>query len=446
MSIRNMLHSLRGQLALVFGAVFGLVTLLAGGYQYRQVGQVLHQGDDQRLRARAIALLDRVALDPLPTLPLPSAGERLRVVMEAPGQAARELFHSPGYEGVGTPASPAPGWRVAEVRTELLDTNGQSNQVHLWLAHSAAPLAADLGRVRQGLVLALVGSLGLAAVLAWALGGRALRPLRRISQQARHVGAAPGEERLTVPATGDEVQKLAQTLNQMLDRLAAGAKLQDNFLAAAAHELRTPLAVVQAGLGVVQHAPDFPAHLLPVLATQLEEMQRLGRLVDDFLLVSRLRVDTLPLARRPVALDELALAAADRLLPRFRTAGRPLELAVEEQATDFLVLGDADKLTTVLLNLLENALRHAPPGSAVQLRVGREATTNWPYAEVTNPLRQSLGDLGRLTAAHYQADIFSEGTGLGLWLSNRIAEMHGAPLTLREADLAFSARLRLPPN
>ena len=162
-------------------------------------------------------------------------------------------------------------------------------------------------------------------------------------------------------------------------------------------------------------------------------MRRLGRLVNDFLLVSRLRADTLPLVRRPVALDELALAAADLLLPRFRAAGRPLQLEVEEQATDFLVSGDADKLTTVLLNLLENALRHAPPGSTVQLHMGREATTGWSCAELTNLLRQSLGDLSRLTAAHYQADVLSEGAGLGLWIRNRVAELHGAPLALREA-------------
>jgi len=439
--MKNVLRSLRGQLALAFAAVFGLVTLLAGGYQYRQVGRVLHQGDDERLRARATTLLDRVVLDPLPTVALPGQGERLRVVVETTGQPARELFHSPGFANAVPPA----GWRVAEVSASLADASGQRHPVRLWLAHSAAPLAADLGRVRRGLWLALAGSLALAAALAWVLGGRVLRPLRRISQQAQRIGAAPGEERLPVPATGDEVQELALTLNRMLDRLAAGNKLQDNFLAAAAHELRTPLAVVQAGLGVVQQAPDLPAHLCPVLATQLEEMQRLSRLVDDFLLVSRLRADTLPLARRPVALDELALGVADRLLPRFRAAGRPLHLAVDEQVADFTVSADADKLTTVLLNLLENALRHAPPSAAVHLTVGREPATGWPYAEVSNPLRQSLGDLSRLTTAHYQADVLSEGAGLGLWISNRIAELHGAPLALREAENQFSARLRLPP-
>lgn len=241
------------------------------------------------------------------------------------------------------------------------------------------------------------------------------------------------------------MQELAHALNQMLDRLQAGAQLQDNFLAAAAHELRTPLAVVQAGLAVTRQAPDLPIHLRPPLDIQAEEIQRLSRLVDDFLLVSRLRADALPLQLRPVPLDELVLGVADRLLPRFRAAGRPLHLAMDEQVADYTVAGDADKLTTVLLNLLENALRHAPPGTEVQLRLGREPATGWLFAEVANPVQQSLGDLSRLTTAYYQAAVLSEGAGLGLWLSNRIAELHGAPLALAEAEGQFTARLRLAP-
>ena len=83
------------------------------------------------------------------------------------------------------------------------------------------------------------------------------------------------------------------------------------------------------------------------------------------------------------------------------------------------------------------------PGGAVRVAVGQEAATGLFYAEVSNPLRASLGDLTRLTAAHYQAEVLSGGAGLGLWLSNRIAELHGAPLALREADGQLYVRLRL---
>jgi len=434
------LRGLRGQLALAFALVFGLVVGLAGLYQYRQVGRVLHQGDEQRLRTRAQALLSRVEVSgAVPVVPLPAHGEQLRVVVESTGQASRELFHSPGFGASFKEEASS----VVEVQNAAYDYASRPVRVRLWLAHSAAPLLADLGRVRLGLWGALAGSLGLAAALAAILGWWVLRPLRRISRQARRIGASPGAERLPEPTTGDEVQELAQALNRMLDRLQAGAELQDNFLAAAAHELRTPLAVLQTGLTVTRQSPELPASLRAPLDAQSQELERLGRLVEDFLLVSRLRSDALPLTRRPVPLDELVLAAADQLGPRFRAAGRQFDLAIDDNVADYTVAGDADKLTTVILNLLDNALRHAPPGAAVQVAVGQEPKTGLFYAEVSNPVRASLGDLTRLTTARYQADVLSGGAGLGLWLSNRIAELHGAPLALHEANGALYVRLRL---
>lgn len=439
------LRGLRGQLALAFAFVLGAATLLAGTYQYQQVARVLHQGDDARLRARASALLEQVDVSgPVPVVPLPGRGEQLRVRLEASGAPPRELFHSPGF-ALGPGFALSAGRRGVALRRASYDYAGRPALVRLWLTHSDAALAADLRRVRLGLWGALAGSLALAAALAAGLGWWVLRPLRRISQGARRMGATPGPGRLPEPQTGDEVQELARALNGLLDRLQAGAELQDNFLAAAAHELRTPLAVLQTGLAVVRRTPELPASLGPALAAQAQELERLGRLVEDFLLVSRLRSDALPLARRPVALDGLVLAAADQLLPRFRAAGRQLTLAVDEAVPAYLVLADADKLTTVVLNLLDNALRHAPPGAAVRVAVGQEPATGCYYAEVSNPLRASLGDLTRLTAARYQADVLSGGAGLGLWLSNRIAELHGAPLALREAAGQLHVRLRLAP-
>ena len=442
----RVLRGLRGQLALAFAFIFGAVTLLAGTAQYRQVGRLLRRGDDQRLRTRATALLDQIDLasDYVPTVPLPGWGESLRVLTQATGQPARELFHSPGFVLTTGGALPS-GLRGVTLSRLTTDYAGRTTRVSLWLAHSDATLTADLSRVRAGLLLALGGSLMLAAALAAGLGWWVLRPLRRISQRAGSIGATPGPaDRLPEPDTGDEVQALARALNQMLDRLRAGAELQDNFLAAAAHELRTPLAVLHAALAVTRQASELPASLRPALDAQTQELARLGRLVEDFLLVSRLRTDALPLARRPVALAGLVLAAADQLLPRFQAAGRPLLLEVDETVANYTVLADADKLTTVVLNLLDNALRHAPPGAAVRVQLEQEAASNWLFVEVSNPLQASLGDLTRLTTARYQADVLSGGAGLGLWLSNRIAELHGAPLVLREAAGQLHVRLRLP--
>ncbi|MDB5267211.1 MAG: hypothetical protein JWP58_251, partial [Hymenobacter sp.] len=111
---------LRGQLLLVFGLVFGLATLAAGGYQYRSLGRLLARADDDRLRLRAAQLLARVSLDPEPTLPLPDqSGETIRLVFEEPGQPAHELFRSarwPAGDTAELPRPAAPGGRLGRGR------------------------------------------------------------------------------------------------------------------------------------------------------------------------------------------------------------------------------------------------------------------------------------------------------------------------------------------
>ncbi|WP_170170244.1 HAMP domain-containing sensor histidine kinase [Hymenobacter perfusus] len=429
--------SLRAHLLLAFGAVVLLTTLLAGGYQFRQLRRLLTQTDDARLRSRAGMLLLRTEAGPgAPTIPLPDQpGEQLRVLYRAPGYAPRELFRSAHWPAAGTT-----DWRVVRARkaANLLPADA----VEVWLAHPAAPLRRQLRQVWQGLAWAAGGSLVLAALLAGAVSRLALRPLRRITAQARRIQSAPGLVQLPEPTTGDEVQELARTLNQMLRRLHEGGQLQDNFLAAAAHELRTPLATLRTGLSVAQARPDVSEPLARELRGHLEELRRLSSLVDDFLLVSRLQAQALPLHLAPVALDELLLLAADRLLPRFREAGRPLHLLIDEDTPTYTVSADADKLLTVVLNLLENALRHAPAGAAVHATLAPAAGAY--QLTIRNPIARPLPDLDQLTAPYYRAEVLSDGAGLGLWLSGRIAELHGATLRFEQQNLEFTVVLALP--
>lgn len=430
--------SLRTHLLLAFTAVVLLTTLLGVGWQYRRLRTLLTAADDTRLTTRAELLLARTDVSGrLPLIALPDqAHEYMRVVYGVPGQRPQELFRSARW-----PRGRARGWRQVQVsRSPGLFPD---DRLTLWLAHPGTSLAADLAQVRQGLAVAAVGSLLLAWLLAPLLSWVALRPLRAMSRQARRMHHTPDLTDLPVPATGDEVQELAETLNQLLARLRAGARLQDNFLAAAAHELRTPLATLQTGLSVARHSPDMPAAASAQLAGHQEEIRRLSGLVDDFLLVSRLRAGALPLHLAPVALDDLVLRAVDQVLPRYQAAGRPLHLHLDDTVVDYTVPADADKLLSVLLNLLENALRHAPPAAAVQVALGPDPSgPGWQVA-IRNPVARSLGDLSRLTAAYYQADVLSEGAGLGLWLSSRILELHGSALQLVEDEGVFAARFTL---
>jgi signal transduction histidine kinase len=453
---------LRGQLLLVFGLVLGLATLAAGGYQYRSLSRQLAHADDELLRAHAQELLSRVTLDPLPTLPLPSQrGEVMRVAYAEAGQSPHELFRSAQFPGAPAAALPPPGAPGQEVGARRLvavgraaappgpgaDEAAATGRLTLWLGHPAAPLAQGVARVRRTLLLGLLGSLGLAAVLAPLVAGVVLRPLRRMTAQARRIQQAQDIAPLAVPSTGDEVQELAETLNQLLARLAGQATAQANFLAAAAHELRTPLATLQLGLDVSGRDPHLPAATRAALAGHDAELARLGRLVDDFLLVGRLGAGAAPATPpQPVALDELVLALADRELPRFRAAGRTLTISLPEEAAaaSLHLLTDADQLTTILLNLLDNARKHATPGTPVALRLHAATASAGPLVEVENALAVPLGPrLAQLTSAWYQADPLAPGTGLGLWIAGRLAQGLGAELCLLERGSQLVAQVQL---
>ncbi len=456
---------LRGQLLLVFGLVLGLATLAAGGYQYRSLRRQLTHADDEYLRARAAELLGRVRLDPLPTLPLPDQrGELMRVAFAEAGGPARELFRSAQFPAAAVPALPPPegpgrelhrlGRVVAVGRPAAPPGPGADEAVAtghltLWLAHPAAPLEQAVALVQRTLLLGLLGSLGLAALLAPLVAGVVLRPLRRMAAQAQRIRQAQDIAPLPVPATGDEVQELAETLNELLARLGAQATAQANFLAAAAHELRAPLATLQTGLDVSGRDPALPPATRAALAGHDAELARLGRLVDDFLLVGRLGAGAaLPSARQPVALDELVLALADRELPRFRAAGRTLTILLPDEAGPTpQLLTDADQLTTIVLNLLDNARKHAAPAAPVVLRLLAPTATSGPVVEVENALAAPLGPrLAQLTTAWYQADPLATGAGLGLWIAGRLAQALGAELRLAEAAGQLVAQVRFPKN
>jgi signal transduction histidine kinase len=455
---------LRGQLLVVFGLVLGLATLAAGGYQYRSLRGQLTHADDALLRAHAEELLGRVSLDPLPTLPLPGQrGEVMRVAFREEGQPERELFRSAQFPGDAGPALPppnAPGTglgarhrvgavgRAAAPPGPGAEAAAATGYLTLWLAHPAAPLAQAVARVQRTLLLGLLGSLALAGLLAPLVAGAVLRPLRRMAAQARRIQQAQDITPLAVPATGDEVQELAETLNQLLARLAGQATAQANFLAAAAHELRTPLATLQTGLDVSGRDPALPAATRAALAGHDAELARLGRLVDDFLLVGRLGAGVaLPTHNQTVALDELVLALADRELPRFRVAGRGLTIALPDEAetASLNCRTDADQLTTILLNLLDNARKHGAPGTPVVLRLVPPTDMHGPAVEVANTLATPLGArLAQLTTAWYQADPLAPGTGLGLWIAGRLAQGLHLELQLVETGPQLIARVQWP--
>jgi len=215
------------------------------------------------------------------------------------------------------------------------------------------------------LVLGIGGPLAvhLACGAAWAVAGIALRPVERMRRQAAAITSSDLGPRLGLPAVEDELYRLAATFNDLLDRLARARDADRRFLARASHELRTPLALLKTELDLALNRPRSASELVTALGSVAEEVDRLGRLADDLLVLARTDGGRLPVRREPTRLRSIVEPAVASFQTRAAARGSELTVAVE----DAVVNVDPLRVRQALDDLLDNALRHPPPGAPVQV-------------------------------------------------------------------------------
>lgn len=303
----------------------------------------------------------------------------------------------------------------------------------------AQPLTTATTTVRVTGAL-LAGGAVLVVVLVLALISRvvtgALRPVEQIRRDVSRIQHSRDAERVQVRGTGDEIDRLARTMNLMLDRLRASDRTVRQFVSDASHELRSPLSTMRAALETSR--PGSPADETVLLA----ETRRMQRLVDDLLTLARADDEGLTLARDDVDLDDLVDAEVKRL--RAMT-----DLPVSASIEAARVRGDALRLAQLLRNLTDNALRHAAGALRISVAV---VAGDQPVAQLTvdndgPPVpperREEIFDrFARLQTAR---DRDSGGSGLGLAIVRTIAAAHGGTVTAGVAPDGWCRfELRLP--
>jgi signal transduction histidine kinase len=194
------------------------------------------------------------------------------------------------------------------------------------------------------------------AVLAgYGLAAAALRPVEAMRRRAEAVSAHETGQRLPVPPARDELQALALTLNDMLERLEAAFEHERRFVSDASHELRTPLALLRAELELALNKPRSREELEHAVQSAAEETERLSRLAEDLLLIAGSDQGRLPVRFEPVRPSDLFTRVRDRFGVRARALGRPLLVVESEGST---ISADPLRLEQALGNLVDNAFRH----------------------------------------------------------------------------------------
>lgn len=208
----------------------------------------------------------------------------------------------------------------------------------------------------------------LSALGSYWLAGRAFAPIHRLTQTARHIEASDLHRRVPVPHTKDEVQGLALTFNEMIQRLDEAFTRQRRFVADASHELRTPVAAIRSMTDVMlaRQTPITPAEYETVLRDVNAEAERLGSLISDMLALARADEGQMQLEREAVRLDTLAADVVATIEPL--ASERDIALEVQAPAA-VTVPGDEARLIQVIMNLIDNAITYTNPGGKITVSV-----------------------------------------------------------------------------
>jgi len=296
---------------------------------------------------------------------------------------------------------------------------------------------ATLDRYVDTLTVLIPLGVGLAALGGAVIARVALRPLDRMTRTARRISAEDLSERVERPRTSDELDRLAETMNDMLARLEQAFAQSRRFAADAAHELRTPLAALRGTVEVGLRGSRSPDEYRHVLASSLEEVERLIRLTEDLLLFSRSLAGPEP-GRVLVDLEPLLLEVFDVGARLGQSAGVGVRI---DTATAAVVRGDPAALRRALLNLLENAVKYTPRGGKVELAL----TTGDGIAALTvsdTGIGVDAADAERIFEPFVRLDAARSrdtgGAGLGLAIARSIVTAQGGTLSVESRPGAGS--------
>ena len=417
---------IRVRLTAVFA--IALVAVLAGtaAFVYVQVRADLNESVDETLESRGLGLGEdpddgfaQIVSDNGTVLETTGGARGLVLTPAELERAATEPFvlerRVPGIDGVT---------RIrAEPRAADVFVVGQSLEDR----------DETLGSLLTAFVVGGVAAVLIASLVGYALASAALRPVEAMRRRAAGISlGGAGEQRLPLPAARDEVRRLGETLNDMLDRLRRAFERERQFVADASHELRTPIAVLKTEVEAALRARDLPDEARASLVAAAAECDHLAQLAEDLLVVARAADGRL--AIRPEPQD--ARAALEAARDRFAQRGRTIRV---DAPAGMVVVADELRLRQALNNLVDNALRHGAGdvtlaarrnGDGVELSVSDEGEGFPPELAARAFERFTRGDEARTRG----------GAGLGLAIVRAIAEAHGGTATAEGATV----RLWLP--
>ncbi len=423
----------------VYAALLTMLTLLLGAgafftiLNYRQLNELDGQlRDNAEELVRDLRNFRGAPVNPRHPLGIKFVPVDLRdhflMLMGPEGQV---LYHSPNLKGASIEA--APGFRTVSVGGQRSRTG--SFRLGDFTVHVGISLA-EIDAFQRDLKFGLLLTMPLIGVMVFAgglwLGKQAVEPVAALSAAAESISVDNLSERLPMPAADDEIARLTVVLNDAFDRMRASYDAAARFSADASHQLKTPVAVLRAGLEYARDLENMQPEARQEMESLLHQVRRLSGLIEDLLLLARTDARRLRLESKPFdladlvasGLDDLETLAEERLVIEHSIQG-PLE-----------VCADPAHVAMVVQNLIENAAKYTPAGGTVRVNASEDlGVVRFAVANTGPGLPEA--DREGIFERFRRGSLVGEGQrghGLGLNIARELARAHGGDLVLERSD------------
>lgn len=425
---------IRLRLTLISGALMAGVLIALGSFLYLRLESDLRAVVDEALQDRAMVVLADLAAGRRLGENWPVEPDEAFAQIVAPD--GRILEATSGFSDASLlPAEAsrvARGFQISEgevvtsegpIPVRLLATRTADGNL-LVIGMSLEDQRDALTRLATLLLIGGPVAVALASLAGWVVAGAALRPVERLRREAEAVSGSEPNRRLEIPATADELARLAESLNRMLARLEEALTRERRFVSDASHELRTPLANLKAELDLALRRARSPDELTDALRSAALETDRLIRLSEDLLVLARTEQGRLSVRRTETDLTQLVRDTVVSFGPRAGELGIRLQ---DDLAPGVTAEVDGLRIQQALGNLVDNALRHTPKGGEVNVRLLRdEGEIRIEVADTGNGFEEGFvsSAFEPFTRSDAARGRTRGGAGLGLAIVRAVAQAH----------------------
>lgn len=425
--------TLRAKACIYFASGLTLLWITCNLALYYEFQKIIWNNFEKQMNTQASLILNSTSVNPK-LIPLPQSGENFLIT------------YTDFYETTDTLFIPPPHL-LKQLQTErhvLIEDEISEGKLTIMYSMPSDEIDRSIQKINYIFVLAFIIELTLAVIIGYWLSGKLVKPVKDVVNLADTTDLQNNILLLEEPKSNDELKLLISSFNRMLLRIKEQSNLQKTFFASASHELRTPLSIMQTRLQTMLSDNKITNEVKKIYQDQLVDVKQMVTMVNDFLLMSELQNGNMQITKTECNLSDIITTIIKN--NREKKEERKLRFKITFTPYDelFTVEADEDKLYIILSNLITNSLKYSAVQSIIDISLQKTKDNHITVCFKNNIQEGIKPDISAVKKSFYHSKpLNTEGSGLGLWIANQLAELNNSSLVISIHDDVFEAILHI---